>query len=59
VKPETFSRVVRQLTQDGVISVQGAHIAILNRGALVELAELADTSELDARSGPLADEPLP
>ena len=48
VKPETFSRVVKQLTQDGVIEVHGAHITILDRGALIDLAELADTAELGA-----------
>jgi CRP/FNR family transcriptional regulator, dissimilatory nitrate respiration regulator len=47
VKPETFSRVVKQLVQDGVIEVHGAHITILDRGALVGLAELADTAELE------------
>jgi CRP-like cAMP-binding protein len=46
VKPETFSRVVKQLTQDGIIEVHGAHITILNRDALADLAELADTAEL-------------
>jgi CRP-like cAMP-binding protein len=48
VKPETFSRVVKQLTQDGVIEVHGAHITILDRDALIDLAELADTAELGA-----------
>lgn len=48
VKPETFSRVVKQLTQDGVVQVHGAHITILDRGALTDLAELADTTELGA-----------
>jgi CRP-like cAMP-binding protein len=48
VKPETFSRVVKQLTQDGIIEVHGAHITILNRGALIDLAELADMAELGA-----------
>lgn len=48
VKPETFSRVVKQLSQDGVIQVHGAHITILDRGALTDLAELADTTELGA-----------
>lgn len=48
VKPETFSRVVKQLTQDGIIEVHGAHITILDRDALTGLAELADTAELGA-----------
>jgi CRP-like cAMP-binding protein len=46
VKPETFSRVVKQLSQDGAIEVHGAHITILDRGSLVDLAELADSMEL-------------
>lgn len=46
VKPETFSRVIKQLTQDGIIEVHGAHITILDRDALSELAELADGAEL-------------
>ncbi len=48
VKPETFSRVFKQLTDDGVISVHGAHITILDRAALISLAELTDTAELGA-----------
>jgi len=46
VKPETFSRVIKQLTLDGVISVHGAHVTITDRPALVALAELEDTREL-------------
>jgi CRP-like cAMP-binding protein len=46
VKPETFSRVIKQLVQDGIIEVHGAHITILDRGALIDLAELADAAEL-------------
>jgi CRP-like cAMP-binding protein len=48
VKPETFSRGVKQRTQDGVIEGHGAHITILDRDALIDLAELADTAELGA-----------
>lgn len=46
VKPETFSRVFKQLTQDKAISVHGAHITILDRAALVAMADLANTTEL-------------
>ncbi len=46
VTPETFSRVIKQLTLDGVVSVQGAHVTIKDRIALTALAELEDTSEL-------------
>lgn len=46
VKAETFSRVIKQLTQDGAIEVHGSHITIQNRGVLIDLAELTDTAEL-------------
>ena len=46
VKPETFSRVVRQLTQDGVVSVRGTHVAILDRAGLAALAALEQSAEL-------------
>lgn len=46
VQPETFSRVIKQLTHDGVISVQGTHVTILDRAALVELAAVEDGIEL-------------
>jgi CRP-like cAMP-binding protein len=48
VKPETFSRVFKQLTQEGAISVHGAHIAVLDRAILVQMADLAGTAELGA-----------
>lgn len=46
VKPETFSRVFKQLTQEGAISVHGAHITILDRAALVAMADQANGTEL-------------
>ncbi len=46
VKPETFSRVFKQLTQEGAIAVHGAHITILDRAALVAMADLANATEL-------------
>ena len=46
VQPETFSRVIKQLTLDGVVSVHGAHVTITDRAALTRLAELEDTLEL-------------
>jgi CRP-like cAMP-binding protein len=42
IKPETFSRVTRQLTDDGVISVHGAHVTILDREALLRAADGGD-----------------
>lgn len=46
IKPETFSRVVKQLTLDGIVSVQGAHIAIRDRNCLLALAEAEHSAEL-------------
>jgi len=46
IQPETFSRVIRQLTQDGVVAVQGAQVTVTDRAALSDLAGLADTAEL-------------
>jgi CRP-like cAMP-binding protein len=51
VKPETFSRVFKQLTDADVISVQGAHITILDRAALISLADLTGTRELGVMPG--------
>lgn len=48
VKPETFSRVFKQLTDANVILVHGAHITILERGTLISLAELTGSAELGA-----------
>jgi len=46
VKPETFSRVVKNLSDQGIIEVHGSHVTILDQGALEELAELGDSLEL-------------
>jgi CRP-like cAMP-binding protein len=46
VTPETFSRVIRQLTLDRVVAVQGPHVTVTNRKTLAQLAELEDTREL-------------
>jgi CRP-like cAMP-binding protein len=54
VKPETFSRVIKQLTDDGIIAIHGAHITILERPALGELADLAATGELGIAPGEIA-----
>jgi CRP/FNR family transcriptional regulator, dissimilatory nitrate respiration regulator len=51
VKPETFSRVIKQLIDEGAIDVHGAHITILDRAVLVELADLAGLSEFGAGPG--------
>ncbi len=39
IKPETFSRVTKQLTTEGVISVHGGHFTIHDREALDRAAE--------------------
>jgi CRP-like cAMP-binding protein len=49
IKPETFSRAVKQLADQGVIEVHGSHFTVLDRKALAELADLASAEEL----GPL------
>lgn len=53
IQPETFSRVIRQLGQDGIVAVQGPLVTLLNRAALTELAGLAGTAELG--KGPRGD----
>ncbi|WP_295390895.1 Crp/Fnr family transcriptional regulator [uncultured Thiodictyon sp.] len=51
IQPETFSRVLRQLTQDGCVSVAGAQVTIIDRAALSERAAVADTAELGGKGG--------
>lgn len=46
IQPETFSRMVKQLASAGVISVQGAHVTIHDRAALIEMSEGIDGAEL-------------
>jgi CRP-like cAMP-binding protein len=57
IKPETFSRVTKQLKQGGIISVTGAHITLLDREALVGLAELQDVDELEPLPCPASTPP--
>ncbi|AUB85467.1 Crp/Fnr family transcriptional regulator [Candidatus Thiodictyon syntrophicum] len=51
IQPETFSRVIRQLTQDGVVAVQGAQVTVRDRAALSDLAGLTDAAELGGKPG--------
>jgi len=37
IKPETFSRIIKELHQNGVLSVEGCDITIHNRDALMEM----------------------
>jgi CRP-like cAMP-binding protein len=46
VKPETFSRVVKNLSDQGVIEVHGSHVTVLDQRALEGIAELGDSLEL-------------
>lgn len=39
IKPETFSRVIKQLITDGIIDVYGAHVTVLDRAALSRAAD--------------------
>lgn len=50
VKPETFSRVVRNLSEQGVIEVHGSHVSILDQAILEEIAEFGDSLELSTKS---------
>jgi len=46
VKPETFSRVEKNLVDQGIIEVHGSHVTILDQTALEEIAMLAHHREL-------------
>jgi CRP-like cAMP-binding protein len=48
IKPETFSRIEKGLSEKGVIEVQGSRVTILDQQALEELAELGDSLELSS-----------
>lgn len=50
VQPETFSRVIKSLTDQGVIRMQGSQVSVLDRTALFAVAELDDILE----PGPLS-----
>lgn len=42
IQPETFSRVIRQLSDDGLIEVDGHRIGLRDRAALIRIAEPGD-----------------
>jgi len=46
VKPETFSRVIKALGDQGVIAVHGSHVTVLDRETLAEIADVQHTLEL-------------
>ncbi|QGU32990.1 Crp/Fnr family transcriptional regulator [Thermochromatium tepidum] len=47
VQPETFSRVIKSLTEQGVIRMEGALVRVLDPHALLEIAELTDLLDAD------------
>ncbi len=47
IKPETFSRVEKSLSDRGIIQVQGSRVTVLDRAALEDIARLGDSLELD------------
>ncbi|HYN79740.1 MAG TPA: Crp/Fnr family transcriptional regulator [Lamprocystis sp. (in: g-proteobacteria)] len=51
ITPETLSRVLKQLTQEGLCSVHGAQVTITDHAGLTALAEFADSAELGAAPG--------
>lgn len=50
VQPETFSRVIKSLSGQDVIRMQGTQVTVLNPEALIRVAEMTDILE----SGPLS-----
>jgi len=52
IKPETFSRILSNLSAQGIISVQGAQIEILDPCSLTELAHLESQVGLQDCYGP-------
>lgn len=50
VKPETFSRIVKQLTDRGIIAVRGSRVRVLKWDALDAMAEITGLED----SGPAA-----
>ncbi|MBK1654502.1 Crp/Fnr family transcriptional regulator [Allochromatium vinosum] len=45
VQPETFSRVIKSLSEQGIIRVEGNLVSVLDHRALIEIAELNDALE--------------
>lgn len=54
IKPETFSRVIRQLTTEGVLEVHGGHITIRDRDALERAGEWQGDLDQRASLSPLS-----
>ncbi len=45
VQPETFSRVIKSLSEQGIIRMDGTQVSVLDQRALLEIAELTDALE--------------
>lgn len=45
VQPETFSRVIKSLTEQGILRMDGNLVSVLDQRALLEIAELTDALE--------------
>lgn len=45
VQPETFSRVIKSLSEQGIIRMDGTLVSVLDQRALLEIAELTDALE--------------
>jgi CRP-like cAMP-binding protein len=54
IKPETFSRVIKQLTIEGVLEVRGGHITIHDRDALERAGEWQGDLDQRASLSPLS-----
>jgi len=50
VKPETFSRIMKQLSTDGVLKVKGNRVRIVDRFALQDIADVCTLSQETLRS---------
>ncbi len=50
IKPETLSRIFRSLTNAGLVSIRGSHVAILDRRNLEDLAHSCRSDEISLLS---------
>jgi CRP-like cAMP-binding protein len=46
IQPETFSRIVKRLSEDGVLEIKGTHVTVLDREALAAATEGSEGAEL-------------
>lgn len=50
LQPESLSRAIKQLVDDGVIEVRGAHICVIERAELAEIGALDGSVELGLKT---------